>query len=70
MSEGTKKPVYEAFAVIERKQQKPWYQSLGAVFETESGNGLNVVLHATPLNGRLLLLPFKEKERGSSSGTE
>lgn len=66
MTTESKKPEFEAFAVVERKNQKPWYHPLGAVFRTASGDGLNVVLHATPLDGRILLLPFRERPKQGS----
>lgn len=61
------KPSHDVFSVEERGDgQKPFYRQLGACWPTKSGEGLNLVIHAVPLSGRLLLLPFKDKSTPSS----
>lgn len=61
MADG-QKPKYDVFSVEERKgEQKPYFRNIGAAWATKSGEGLNVTLSVVPINGRLLLLPYKER---------
>lgn len=53
------KPAFDVFGVEEREGQKAFFRQLGAVWPTKSGEGYNLVVHAFPLNGRLLILPHK-----------
>jgi hypothetical protein len=60
------KPAFEAFTVRESKG-KSYFTKVGAVWPTKSGNGFNVDLHALPIDGKLTLLPPKDKS-GSAHG--
>lgn len=56
-------PAFDVFTVIERKKQDDWWVKIGAAWSTKSGEGYVVQLHASPLDGRLTLLPYKPPER-------
>lgn len=56
------KPAYDAFSVEEREgAEKPYFRNIGAAWATKSGEGLNLTLQVLPINGRILLLPYKER---------
>jgi len=57
MADEKVKPLYEAFVVVEREGQQPYWQKVGAAFLAKNGKGLNVVLQALPVGGRLYLGP-------------
>jgi hypothetical protein len=61
MSETTHQPTYRAFTVIAREGQKDFWAPIGAAFAHHDGLGLNVLLQALPIDGRIVLRPAKEK---------
>ena len=57
------KPVYDVYVVEERGEgQDAFWLKVGAAFAHKDQDGLNIVLQALPLGGRLVLRRFKEKE--------
>jgi hypothetical protein len=62
MSETTNQPTYRAFTVIPREGQKDFWAPIGAAFAHHDGLGLNVLLQALPLDGKVVLRPSKEKQ--------
>jgi hypothetical protein len=65
MSKQSSMPALRAFSVIERKGKKPFWQSLGAAFETSEG-GYNLILRALPIPGvdgvcKIVLRPPKDE---------
>ena len=65
----TKLPDFKAFTVIERDGQKPVWIDLGAAFLHKDKAGINVVLQAHPLSGRIILRPFTNDGRKESAST-
>ena len=66
-------PIYQAYTVIKREGQDDYWLNVGAAFAHQDGNGLNVILQAMPLNGKLVLRPPKDKsedEQPPSKNTE
>lgn len=54
-------PIYHAYTVIKREGQDDYWLNIGAAFSHADGNGLNVLLQALPINGKLVLRPPKDK---------
>ena len=57
MTNGMKKPSYFAYTVVEGKgeKDKDYWLKIGAAYPHEKGDGLNVLLEAMPLDGKLVL---------------
>lgn len=58
------KPTYTAFTTREYKdgeKDKTFWLQIGSAFPHKNGKGLNVILDALPVNGRIVLLPPDEK---------
>lgn len=49
------KPTYRAFSVVDIEGDKSRWIDIGAAFVHEDGKGYNIVLHAIPVNGKLVL---------------
>jgi len=56
-------PDFKAYTVIKRDGQKDVWIDLGAAFLHEDGAGLNVLLQANPLDGKIVLRPFVNEGR-------
>ncbi len=56
-------PDFRAYTVIERDGQKPIWIDLGAAFLHQDGAGMNVLLQAYPLDGKIILRPFVNEGR-------
>lgn len=56
MTTTTQRPDFKAFAIRKRSDgQKDFWTEIGAGFLHQDGAGLNIVLQATPLDGRIVL---------------
>ncbi len=56
-----KEPAYVAYHVKEGSKGQSYFNKIGAAFEHKDGQGYNVVLDATPVNGRVTLRSAKER---------
>jgi hypothetical protein len=56
------KPAFEIFVVREGSNKKSCFTKIGAAWPTKSGAGYNADLFALPVDGKIILLPPKEKE--------
>jgi hypothetical protein len=56
------KPAYKAYSVIKREGKEDWWLNLGIVYPHEDGEGFNLLLQALPLDGKIVLRTYKEKE--------
>lgn len=56
-------PDFKAYTVVKRDGQKDIWIDLGAAFLHEDGAGLNVLLQANPLDGKIVLRPFVNEGR-------
>lgn len=56
-----KKPQLMAYTVTENEGKDDFWTRIGVAWPNAKG-GFNIELNATPLNGKLVLLPPKEKE--------
>ena len=59
---NTQLPIYQAYTVIKREGQDDYWLNIGAAFSHADGNGLNVLLQALPINGKLVLRPPKDND--------
>ena len=55
-------PAYRAYTVIKREGKEDYWLNLGIVFKHEDGEGFNLLLQALPLDGKIVLRTYKERE--------
>jgi len=48
-------PLLRAYTVIERENQAPFWLTIGVAFLHKDDKGLNVILQALPLDGKIVL---------------
>lgn len=46
----------------EKEGQRDYWTQIGTAFPHPNGEGFNVLLNATPLNGKLVVIPRKETQ--------
>lgn len=66
-----KMPSHLAYTVRDGKDGKSYFNRVGSAFEHKDGQGFNVELDATPVNGRLTLRTLKDRldeRRNSNAG--
>ena len=54
-------PMYRAYTLVEREHDKPFWLNIGVAFNHKDGKGLNLMLQALPLNGKLVLRQYEEQ---------
>jgi len=57
----TKRPDYAAFVVRDREDKKANWREIGVAFNHKDGKGLDILLDATPVSGRLVLREIEDK---------
>jgi hypothetical protein len=62
MAKDNSMPIYQAYTVIKREGQDDWWCNIGAAFSHADGNGLNLMLQALPLDGKIVLRPPKDSD--------
>lgn len=62
MAKDNSVPIYQAYTVIKREGQDDWWCNIGAAFSHADGNGLNLMLQALPLDGKIVLRPPKDSD--------
>ena len=55
-------PTHRAYTVIKREGKDDYWLNLGIVFKHEDGEGFNLLLQALPLDGKIVLRTYKERE--------
>lgn len=60
-------PDFKAFTVIERSGQKNIWVDVGVGFVHGDGAGINVLLQAMPLDGKIVLRPYSNEGQGKQS---
>ncbi len=55
-------PAYRAYTVVKREGADDYWLPIGAAFEHADGGGLNVVLQALPIDGRIVLRVPKDDD--------
>jgi hypothetical protein len=53
-------PIYRAYTVLEREREIPFWLNIGVAFVHKDTKGLNVILQALPLDGKLVLRIYEE----------
>jgi len=56
-------PDFKCYTTIKREGQKDVWIDVGAAFLHQDGAGLNVLLQALPLDGRVVLRPYVNEGR-------
>ena len=56
------KPDFRVYTVIKRDGKDDFWLNIGSAFKHGNGEGFNVLLQAMPLDGKLVLRPFKDEE--------
>ena len=51
----SRQPTHRAYSVIKREGQDDFWLNIGLAFPHKDGKGLNVVLQAFPLDGKIVL---------------
>ncbi len=69
MTEASRKPAFEAFAV-EGDGKDAFWTKIGAVWPHDDGKGYNMQLVAMPFNGRIALRVPKEREASQAEKTK
>lgn len=63
----SQQPAYRAFTVIKREGADDFWLPIGAAFRHQDGEGLNLVLQALPIDGRVVLRVPKDDD-GQTGG--
>lgn len=64
----TKKPSHIAFHVREGEDGKAYFNRIGSAFAHKDGEGYNVLLDATPVDGRVTLRTPKDSAEDMKNG--
>ena len=57
-----KQPTHRAYSVIKREGQDDFWLNLGLVFPHKDGKGLNIMLQAFPLDGKIVCREVTEDD--------
>ena len=57
-----RRPTHRAYTVIKREGQDDFWLNLGLVFAHKDGKGLNIMLQAFPLDGKIVCREITEEE--------
>lgn len=61
---ASQQPSHRAYVVVKRDGADDFWINVGAAFPHQDGNGLNVVLQALPVDGKIVLrVPQDEAEQ-------
>jgi hypothetical protein len=60
-------PDFKAYTIIKREGQRDFWTDIGVGFCHNDGAGLNILLQATPLDGKIVLRPFANEGRKDPS---
>jgi hypothetical protein len=70
MAKDNSNPIYQAYTVIKREGHDDWWCNIGAAFSHADGNGLNLMLQALPLDGKIVLRPPKDSDERPAQNEE
>ncbi len=62
-----KQPTHRAYRVIKREGQDDFWLNLGLVFPHKDGKGLNIMLQAFPLDGKIVCREVSEDDPAENS---
>jgi hypothetical protein len=66
--EQPRQPTHRAYSVIRREGQDDFWLNVGLVFPHKDGKGLNIILQAFPLDGKIVCREITED--GEQNKTE
>ena len=69
--EQPRQPSHRAYSVIRREGQDDFWLNIGLAFPHKDGKGLNIILQAFPLDGKIVLREPSDDEQeqpGDKSG--
>lgn len=66
--DAPKKPSHLAYQVSEGQDGKSYFNRVGSAFEHRDKEGFNVVLDATPVDGKITLRTLKERVQQTRDG--
>jgi hypothetical protein len=55
-------PTHRAYSVIKREGQDDYWLNLGLAFPHKDGGGLNIILQALPIDGKIVLREITDDE--------
>ena len=58
----SRQPTHRAYSVIRREGQDDFWLNIGLVFQHKDGKGLNIMLQAFPLDGKIVCREIAESE--------
>ena len=58
----TAKPTHRVYTVIRREGQDDYWLNIGLAFPHKDGNGFNIVLQASPLDGKIVCREIAEDD--------
>ena len=61
-------PMYRVYTVVRRGRNDTFWLNVGVAFYHRDGQGLNVILQALPLDGRLVLRRYDEEPPKAING--
>ena len=62
----SRQPTHRAYSVIKREGQDDFWLNLGLAFAHKDGKGLNIILQAFPLDGKIVLREPSEDDQDKS----
>ncbi|KXG87599.1 hypothetical protein [Agrobacterium bohemicum] len=63
----TLRPTHDVY-VVDGEGDKAFWTKIGAAWQHPDGDGLNMTLHAVPLNGRIVIRSAKATETRNRKG--
>ena len=63
-------PAYRAYTVIKREGKDDYWMNLGVAFAHEDGEGFNILLQAMPIDSKLVLRRYKEKDEDQKAAID
>jgi hypothetical protein len=67
--EQPRQPTHRAYSVIRREGQDDFWLNVGLVFPHKDGKGLNIILQAFPLDGKIVCREITEGDGDAPAET-
>jgi hypothetical protein len=64
-----KQPTHRAYSVIKREGQDDFWLNLGLVFPHKDGKGLNIMLQAFPLDGKIVCREISDDDPAENNNS-
>jgi hypothetical protein len=63
----SRQPTHRAYSVIRREGQDDFWLNIGLVFAHKDGKGLNIMLQAFPLDGKIVCREITDDDKAEPS---